>query len=883
MDKAERQALAEHITWLRYWSDRAQWIVTTRQSIVDESQAAHAEFHRRGFSCTVGGQRLRVLPLSADSDARLMEQLLAAPSLPALSPADHTALSIGSDDATAMLGRAEGLVRARRFFMSSGRRRERDADAQAVLSMYDRALAEELGGHLETLTPVGLGASPSVMDVARELAGFEAGVVSADRVRDACSGRDALQLVRDAKDAAERKIQKLGTSIRNRDVDRSLAEMPVHALKASTSGRLRLGAIEQVGLTTVQDVLEFGPLLSTIDGVGEQTARQTWAAAETMRSMVQRETPLRIDVKRRHPETSRLLSQLWTWAQTSEMLTRAEQAADVVTGLAPLLDHRPHVNGSLPSHLVVASSGVAERLSDALVMIGRWGAEAAALDRPPEDPWSDFLARPADYLGWMGLLGFLTEEEGAAEGQLSSDLIDKVRAQDLDTSLLHEVSLRGYQDFGARFALVQRKVVIGDEMGLGKTIEALAMLAHLHAKGATHSVVVCPAAVLSNWSREIRARSDLEVFVLHGYERWSSSRRWSRRGGVAVTTFATLRSVLQEIGEQDEIHAVVVDEAHYIKNPDARRTADTRVLIDAACHALLLTGTPIENRLQEFVNLVSYLQPDLLRRLETYSPGAFPKLIAPAYLRRNQEDVLTELPERIEVEEWLPMSQYDETQYVAAVAEGNFMAMRRAALLGGDRSAKLERLVELIQEARANHRKVIVFSYFRDVLDCVMGVVDGAVFGPMTGSVPANERQRIVDAYTEAPAGAVLVSQIAAGGVGLNIQAGSVVIICEPQVKPSMETQAVARAHRMGQTETVQVHRLLSDEGVDRKMVEILAEKQRLFDEFARVSHTADSAPEAIDISEADLAREVIAAERERLARRLAAAEAGPSTIEEIA
>ena len=111
----------------------------------------------------------------------------------------------------------------------------------------------------------------------------------------------------------------------------------------------------------------------------------------------------------------------------------------------------------------------------------------------------------------------------------------------------------------------------------------------------------------------------------------------------------------------------------------------------------------------------------------------------------------------------------------------------------------------------------------------------------------------------------MLVSQIVAGGVGMNVQAASVVVICEPQLKPSTEAQAIARAHRMGQLESVQVHRLLSEVGVDQRVTEILARKRAIFDEFARVSETAASAPEALDVSEAELAREVIAAERARL------------------
>jgi SNF2 family DNA or RNA helicase len=140
------------------------------------------------------------------------------------------------------------------------------------------------------------------------------------------------------------------------------------------------------------------------------------------------------------------------------------------------------------------------------------------------------------------------------------------------------------------------------------------------------------------------------------------------------------------------------------------------------------------------------------------------------------------------------------------------------------------------------------------------------VFGPLTGSVPANKRQEMVDRFSAAKHGAVLVAQIQAGGVGLNIQSASVVVICEPQLKPTIEAQAVARAHRMGQVQSVQVHRLLSEDSVDQRIVELLAEKKRLFDEFARVSDMAGSTPEAVDLSEADLVREVVAAERKRLA-----------------
>src|SRR5688572_26375188 len=196
------------------------------------------------------------------------------------------------------------------------------------------------------------------------------------------------------------------------------------------------------------------------------------------------------------------------------------------------------------------------------------------------------------------------------------------------------------------------------------------------------------------------------------------------------------------------------------------------------------------------------------------------------------------------------------------------MAMRRAAFAvrRPQDSAKLVRLLEIAEEAMANDRKVVVFSYFRDVLDRVTAAVGPRARGPITGSTSTAERQRLVDGFTESATPVVLVCQIEAGGVGLNIQAASVVILCEPQVKPSIEAQAVARAHRMGQVRSVQVHRLLVADSIDERMIEILGSKARLFDAYARHSTIAQAAPDAVDISEVQLARMIVAQEQQRLA-----------------
>ncbi|MBP2703973.1 SWF/SNF helicase family protein [Microbispora sp. RL4-1S] len=141
----------------------------------------------------------------------------------------------------------------------------------------------------------------------------------------------------------------------------------------------------------------------------------------------------------------------------------------------------------------------------------------------------------------------------------------------------------------------------------------------------------------------------------------------------------------------------------------------------------------------------------------------------------------------------------------------------------------------------------------------------GGVHGPISGRVPAAERQRIADEFGAVTGHAVLLGQIEAGGTGLNLQAATVVILCEPQLKPTTESQAVARAHRMGQVRKVQVHRLLAADTVDERLLAILRRKTALFDAYARRSDLAESAPEAVDLSEQALARRIVEEERLRL------------------
>ena len=157
-------------------------------------------------------------------------------------------------------------------------------------------------------------------------------------------------------------------------------------------------------------------------------------------------------------------------------------------------------------------------------------------------------------------------------------------------------------------------------------------------------------------------------------------------------------------------------------------------------------------------------------------------------------------------------------------------------------------MLEIVEEAEEDGRKVIVFSFFLDTINKIVSLLGDKCIGPINGSVPPQKRQELVDEFNKAPAGTVLASQIQAGGTGLNIQSASVIILCEPQFKPSIENQAISRAYRMGQTRNVFVHRLLCDETVDERITEILENKQTIFDAFADESVAAN---ESFEIDEA--------------------------------
>lgn len=661
-----------------------------------------------------------------------------------------------------------------------------------------------------------------------------------------------------------------------------LASIGVERLRESSSGRLRLAGLAEHGFATVADIVRAPEsALTIVPGIGPQSATAIRAAALAIADAISNTLTVSIV----HDPENRTTTPLVVAVGCLASLHRSEQPIrPLLKATEPLARalHDARAAGSKVQWFF-QSRAAKEVASRALATITAYLDQAesflvnariseAQVAPEPAACWAWFADNPAGFYALLEKTVGLQLDTVAVEGYLPGEIVDRIRAFTLREDACR-VSLRGYQSFGARFALIQRRVILGDEMGLGKTVQALAAAAHLWAEGGRHILVVCPASVLINWMREIVAHTTLPALRLHGPDRDATLARWLAEGGIGVTTFETLSAL--DLPDDLRLSALIVDEAHYVKNPEAKRSKRVYAVGRRADYAWYLTGTPMENRLDEFQSLLGMLAPPTIVDVEgadgVAGVQAFRMAVAPVYLRRNAEDVLTELPPLEQLDEWLNFVGEDGRTYRDAVAVSNFSMMRRAAFCTSDRteSAKIDRLLDLVAQARANGRKVIIFSFFLGVLTTVMDALRRSevcpdALGPLTGSTPAGERQHLVDALGEDGPG-VLVAQIQAGGTGLNIQAASVVILCEPQLKPSLETQAIARARRMGQLSTVHVHRLLIDESVDERLLELLGHKQRLFDAYAKESALADASPLAVDVSEVSLMRQLVAAEQQRL------------------
>lgn len=451
-------------------------------------------------------------------------------------------------------------------------------------------------------------------------------------------------------------------------------------------------------------------------------------------------------------------------------------------------------------------------------------------------------------------------------------IIEKVNQVQINENQL-KVTMRPYQEFGAKFLLYQKNILLGDEMGLGKTIQALAVANHLFQEHQRKCMILLPLSVLENWNKEILKWTELPVyrFSASNKNKINDFIKWKQEGGVLLANYEQAKYLIQGV-DGVQIDLLILDEAHYIKNADAMRTKNSIALAQRANYKLFMTGTPLENNVREMQHLVSVLNPDLPESVFRERPDEedFKKDLANVYLRRKREEVLDELPEMEVINLWSEFSdkQIELYETEAFSQECSVMKLRRMAFLG-EESEKIKQIIDICKEARENGMKVLVFSYFKtDVLYRLRELLTYTASDILSGDISPARRQEVIDEFSKDSNQTVLLAQIEAGGVGLNIQSANIVILCEPQWKPSTEQQAISRVYRMGQTRDVLVYRLLTKDSIDEPIMALIHKKEVEFDKYAKDSLVADAFVASEKMTEKEVQSKIIEIERNRISAR---------------
>ena len=650
------------------------------------------------------------------------------------------------------------------------------------------------------------------------------------------------------------KVKEASDMLVAQEVIRVLADIPIEEINRNKQG-FRVKALKNYGYRTIADIATASVYsIASVHGISEDKAYQIKKAVNDIVSKTRQGAKIKLSVDNRSEEATSLVNALYKYRRSQlivddsrKLLQENKQAIDcavedlnVATGSLKWL-----FSSKVKKQKATEAYSILTNLID-----GTYGHEAKTqissvdiIDRSlNSEAWHDFS---------MNSVRFFNDLEDINPGVLGNDDSMYGLPENLAKEIQEECffpegllcELRRYQEWGVKYALHQERVLLGDEMGLGKTVQAIATMVSLRNTGGTHFVVVCPASVITNWCREIRKMSLLTVTKIHGAGCKGALQSWIKNGGVAVTTYET--TAYFELSDVFKFKLLVVDEAHYIKNPEARRTINVKKISEHAERLMFMTGTALENKVDEMISLIRILRPQVASQVQgmAFMSAApqFREAVASVYYRRKREDVLTELPDLIENKEWCTLSHNEEVAYEQAVLSKNYAEARRVSWNVDDLkdSSKASRLLEIVEEAKAENRKVIVFSFFLDTIRKISMFLGNRCTNPINGSVTPQRRQEIIDEFDKAPAGTVLVAQIQSGGTGLNIQSASVVVLCEPQFKPSIENQAISRAYRMGQTRNVLVYRLLCENTVDEKIMSTLESKQAIFDAFADKSVAA--------------------------------------------
>ncbi|MGG3470877.1 DEAD/DEAH box helicase [Neobacillus pocheonensis] len=427
--------------------------------------------------------------------------------------------------------------------------------------------------------------------------------------------------------------------------------------------------------------------------------------------------------------------------------------------------------------------------------------------------------------------------------------------------------------------------ILADDMGLGKTLQSIAfILSELENVRAMKqpTLIVCPSSLSYNWLSEImKFAPEIQAVVVDGnqVERHRILKE-AIEMDVIITSYPLLRRDLKWY-EQHAFHTVFFDEAQAFKNPLTQTARAVKRL--KAGYRFALTGTPVENSLEELWSIFHVVFPELFRGLKEYSNLTRKKIsrrVRPFLLRRMKEDVVAELPEKLEfteLAELLPDQKKLYAAYLAKLREDTLKHLdkdtirkNRIKILAGltrlrqicchpslfvdgyrGSSAKFEMLLRIIEESRLSGRRVLIFSQFTKMLTLIgrQLSIKGLSFFYLDGATPSEERLELCNRFNEGERDFFLIS-LKAGGTGLNLTGADTVILYDIWWNPAVEEQAADRAHRIGQKNVVQVIKLVTRGTIEEKMSELQDKKRQLIEELIDSEELSHSVLTEEDIQE---------------------------------
>lgn len=427
-----------------------------------------------------------------------------------------------------------------------------------------------------------------------------------------------------------------------------------------------------------------------------------------------------------------------------------------------------------------------------------------------------------------------------------------------------QAELRDYQKKGIQWLQMLHHYgfggILADDMGLGKTLQTIAFLSS-QVQADTSVLILAPSGLIYNWADEFQKFApDLDVAIVHGLKSHRES-ILAENHQIYVTSYATFRQD-SEIYRDLSFDFLFLDEAQVMKNAQTKIAQSLRRFVVPSVFAL--SGTPIENHLGELWSIFQIVLPGLLPAKKEFmklSTERVAQFIKPFVMRRKKEEVLTELPDLIEVVYKNELEDQQKAIYLAQlqqmqerlgqVSDSEFQRNRVEILTGLMRlrqicdtpalfmedyqgeSGKLDSLRDLLVQIAEGGHRVLIFSQFRGMLDRIEQELPdlGLTSFKITGSTPSQERQEMTKAFNQGERDVFLIS-LKAGGVGLNLTGADTVILVDLWWNPAVESQAIGRAHRMGQEQAVEVYRLVTRGTIEEKIQELQEKKKNLVSEI---------------------------------------------------